>query len=177
MPPLQRKPRTSARKHIARVIVLVAVLNLVYTVVTRAADLPAVFRGALRCAPRRCGAGLCTPAAHAQHMTCNVAAARGSVSGQSGRLAIARAVCGTIYAATCDPLLPSLDRLPYAAAASSKTEPSGQQEPAPKWTPPPAAHTGGAQCAAGYAAEPRRRQGRHLRGRQGAHKLKLYRKL
>ena len=46
--PALRKPRTSARKHIARAVILVAVLNLVYTVVTRAADLPAVFRSALR---------------------------------------------------------------------------------------------------------------------------------
>jgi len=70
MPPL-RKPRTSARKHIARAIILVAVLNLVYTVVTRAADLPAVFRGALRCAAWRVAAPACTPACLRSHTLCS----------------------------------------------------------------------------------------------------------
>ncbi len=51
MPPLRRQ-RSSARRIIARVIIYTALANLLYTLVTRAADLPAIARDALRRAPR-----------------------------------------------------------------------------------------------------------------------------
>ena len=89
MPPL-RKQRTSLRKHIARVIIFVAVANLAYTLVTRAADFPAVVRSALRYAavawltasvlaerPSACGYP-CTQPHSASCLTCLLACQMGS---------------------------------------------------------------------------------------------------
>ena len=55
MPPLRRQ-RSSVRRIIARVIIYAALANLLYTLVTRAADLPAIARDALRCTGADCRA-------------------------------------------------------------------------------------------------------------------------